>query len=172
MIQPLKYNNNISFKANEQKNTNTEDKPSLKKRFVNVIKGVNDITSTTKGVTRGITEGIAATAIIGLVGKNIKETNANIFKTALGIIKDTAKATWSTAKFIPQILTKAPVENLKDISALPVKFYKDYLKNNKTTASIATFAGLGVLALRTIQGKIKANLKNANVDHATKTEHY
>ena len=172
MIQPLKYNTNISFKANEQTTNTQNEKTSIKKKFINIIKSVNEVTSTTKGVAKGTVECIGVTALIGLVGKNIKESNANIFKTLKGVISDSAKAAWEIIKFVPAILTKAPVENLKNIASLPVKFYKNYLKNNKATAALSTIAGLGILTYRTIQGKINANIKNANVDHATKTQHY
>lgn len=171
MIQPLKYGTNIAFKGNEEVSAE-KNKPTLKKRFVDVIKGVNEVTSTTKGAARGIAEGVVATALIGLVGKNIKENKANIFKSAAGVLKDATKTAWNVVKSIPALVTKSPAENIKNVITLPSKFYKNYLKNTKTTAIIATLAGLGVLAFRTIQGKIKANMKNANVDHATKTKHY
>ena len=171
MIQTLKYGTNIAFKGNGDVSAE-KNKPTLKKRFVDVIKGVNDVTSTTKGATRGIAEGVAVTALVGLVGKNIKEAKANIFKSTTGVLKDTAKAAWNVVKFVPALITKSPAENIKNVAALPNKFYKNYLKNTKTTALIATLAGLGIVAFRTIQGKIKANIKNADVDHATKTKHY
>ena len=171
MIQPLQYNYNLSFKGTETK-TEQQKKPSIKEGFVKVVKGINTVTGTTQGVVRGAAEGVALTAAIGLIGKNIKEANSDIFKTTAGIISDSAKAAWNTVKFVPALLTKAPVENLKNVITLPSKFYKNYLKNTKTTAAIATAAGLGVLAFRTIQGKINANLKNADVDHATKSTHY
>lgn len=166
MIQPLKYGSNVSFRG-----TTNEEKTSIKTRALNVLKGVNNVTNTTGGAIRGAAEGIGAAAVIGLIGKNIKESKANIFGTLGGMAKDTGAAIWSAVKFVPALITKAPVENVKDIVTLPVKFYKNYLKGNKATGALATIAAAGVLAFRTVQGKMNANLKNADIDHATNTKH-
>ena len=170
MIQPLKYNNNnISFKGFSQKNDNEF---SLKKGLVSVLKNYNTVTSTTQGVARGTAEGIAAAGIIGLIGKNIKQADSNIFSTFGGIIKDTGIAAIKTIKFIPALITKSPLENIKTVLRLPKEFYKTYLKHTPKTATLATIGAIGILAFRTIQGKINGNLKNADVDHATKSTHY
>ena len=39
------------------------------------------------------------------------------------------------------------------------------MKNNKLLAAAGTTAGIAILAIRTIQGKMNANEKNANIDH-------
>ena len=53
-----------------------------------------------------------------------------------------------------------------------VTIYKTYLKNSSKTAALATIGAVGIFAFRAIQGKINGNLKNADVDHATKSQHY
>ena len=171
MIQPWKYSSGLSFKANT--NVNSENsKPSLKTRFTDAIKVFNTTTNTVQGVSRGVVEGIFAAGLVGLIGKNIKSAKSNIFKTLWGVVKDIGAVVGATLKSIPGLLTEAPIKNLSNVASLPKKFYKNYLKDNKVTAVLATVAALGVLAFRTIQGKINANLKNADVDHATKTKHY
>ncbi len=171
MIQPLKYSNNINFKGTSQKSNNNE-KFSLRKGLVSVLKSYNTVTSTTQGVLRGTAEGIAAAGIIGLIGKNIKQANSNIFGTFGGMIKDAGKAIINTAKFVPALITKSPLENIKTVVKLPKEFYKTYLKNSSKTAALATIGAVGIFAFRAIQGKINGNLKNADVDHATKSQHY
>jgi len=163
MIQPIKCNSNGFFQGSKLN--------SIKEKGIGIIKDVNKVANTTQGVIRGTAEGIGMAAIVGLIGKNIKNANANIFKTTKGIAKDAGSAVINTAKFIPSVITKSPLENAKTLAKLPKNFYTNYLKGNKTAAITASVAGLAVLALRTIQGVISGNLSNATIDHATNTKH-
>lgn len=201
MIQPLQ-SHSISLKGaelspalkarieaqnNQQKAVAVDEQPkkkfsvseayqNVKKGIVGFFKGVNNVTNVASGVTRGIAEGAAATAVVGVAGKAIKGAKDSqglkvISDIAVSTVKDFAIGAWETIKFIPSILTKSPIDNIKTVSSLPKKFYGTYLKNNKTVAIVATAVGLGVLAFRTIQGKVNANEKNADLEHKTNLGH-
>lgn len=164
MIEPLKLNSNLTFRANEQ----AKETPKKNKVFngvIDAIKGFNNVTNTTQGVVRGVVEGSIATAAVGIIGKNVKKSGGKIAGTLGGSLKDTFKLLGKAVKSIPSLLTKAPLENIQKLSSLPKDFYKKYLKGNKIAGFVATIAGVGILALRTIQGKFKANSKNADIDH-------
>lgn len=144
---------------------------NTKKGVVGFFKGVNNTTGVTSGIVRGAAEGVVTTAAVGMIAKACKDQNFHIFKTAGQIAKDASSALFEVVKFVPSIMTKAPIENIKTISSLPGKFYKTYLKNNKGAAAIATVVGIAILAFRVIQGKVKANKKNADLDHKTNLGH-
>ena len=165
MIQPIR-SNQVAFRGSEE-----NKKPSLKDRAIGIAKGFNTVTGTSQGFVRGVADGVVAAGVVGLVGKNIKENNSNIFDTAKGILKDVGKSVAKVAGFIPSLITKAPIENAKDIVMLPVKFFGTYLKGHKLTAAAAVGTALVAVAARTILGKMSANTKNANIDHATGEKH-
>ena len=166
---------------------NSETYENAKVGVVEFFKDINNITNVTSGVARGVAEGIGVTAIVGVVGKAISEAKdekgLKVIAHIVGqTVKDFAKGAWETIKFIPSVITKSPLENIKTISSLPKKFFakeyavneqalKGYLSGHGKVAAIATAVGLGVLAFRTIQGKINANEKNADLDHKTNLGH-
>lgn len=143
----------------------------VKKKAFNVVKGFNTATGTTMGAIKGVIFGGLVLGATGIVGKNIKVAKSNIWKTAGGILKDTTKVLGKALGFIPSLITKSPLQNVKDVSSVPKKFYGTYLKGHKATAAIATAIGLGVLGFNVVKGKMKANCKNADVDHATNMGH-
>ena len=153
----------------------------VKRGFMNFLKGFNNVKNTGSGFVRGAVEGIAASVVIGTVGKNIIESKNDIFKTLKGVVIDVGNAALGVIKFIPSIITKAPIENLKNIIDLPAKFVKYMLgnpqegvkaaKSNKFLVAIAAISALAILAYRTVQGKIAANKENANIDHALNEGH-
>ncbi|MBQ4647096.1 MAG: hypothetical protein IJB79_07080 [Candidatus Gastranaerophilales bacterium] len=169
----------------------TETYNKAKKGVTDIFKGVNTITNVGTGIIRGAVDGVALTATAGVIGKAISETKdmqgLKVLSHIIGqTIGDFAKGAWKAIKFIPSIITKSPLENAKTILTLPKKFYGSkavlngeeivkeatgYLKGNKKVAIAATAIGLCALAFRTIQGKINANDKNADIDHKTNQGH-
>ena len=143
----------------------------IKHGMINVTKGFNTTTNTSAGFIKGLALGAAATGVVGVLGKNAKESKGQIVGTAVGVLKDIKNGAIKTIKATPSLITKAPIENAKTLLTLPKKFYKEYLKGNAKTAAIATAIGAGVLAYNTLKGKIIANKKNADVDHYTNTGH-
>ena len=143
----------------------------VKNKFFNIVKGVNTATGTTTGVAKGTLFGGLALGATGVVAKNIKEANSNIWKSISGIAVDTGKVLKKAVCSIPDVVTKSPLENLKNLTSVPKKFYSQYLKGHKGIALAATVVGLGVLAFHTVKGKIKANEQNANIDHKVNTGH-
>ena len=97
--------------------------------------------------------------------------SSNIWQSFGGIVKDTGKVLAKAFGFIPSIITKSPLQNVKSLTSLPSKFYGKYLKGHKATAAIATVAGLAVLGFNVVKGKVKANRKNADVDHSVNQGH-
>lgn len=174
MIQAL--NSNLSFKGSPQETP--EKKANIKDALIaardvakDAVKGYNNITGTAQGVGRGLVEGTVAAGVIGLFGKNIKNSQNSFFGTFKGIGSDTIKGIGKALNFIPSLITKSPLENAKNLIGTPKKFFGEYLKGNKLTATLAGVGAVGLLAFRTIQGKMHANLRNANVDHKTNTGH-
>ena len=166
MIQPVKLHSNVSFGNNQ-----STQKPNIVKKFTDVLKGFNSVAYPTVGTAQGIIQGIATTTAIGVIGKNIKESEAKIPGTLKGIFKDTKNGLWNTIKKIPNLFNKSPKENLGEIVKLPKKFYKDYLKGNKSIGAIATLSGLAVLGFHILMSHFKANRANANIDHNTRQGH-
>lgn len=184
MIQPVKFNSNVSFQADNnlykdfkapavvQPEAKSVAGTAHKVRagFLNTIKGFNKATGVGAGVARGVVDGAILTAAVGIVGKNIKTSEGQIAGTIKGALADTAKVAKKAIGFIPSLITKAPVENIKSIAGLPGRFY-GYLKGNKATAAVATLFGAAALIFRAYQGKWAANTKNANIDHALNEGH-
>ena len=158
--------------------TQDSEKTSLKEKFSNfkktttgIVKNFNTVTGTTNGVVRGITDFALVGGLVGLFGKNIKNAKGDILGTIKGVGADCLHGIGKAVKSLPKVWTQAPKDNIKGILSLPSKFYGQYLKGHKVTAAAATVLGIGALAFRTIQGKMAANMKNADVDHATKLGH-
>ena len=172
-----------------QKATVSEKFNNAKIGVLNGVKKVNTFAKTSNGIIHGVVSGVAATAVVGVIGKNVRESHGHISGTIGGIIKDCARVIKKAALFVPSLITKSPLENVKNLAKTPVKFYTDYLnilgkktiinveniaqkaKTHKSIAAIATVAGLGALAFKTIQGKVKANLSNADLDHKVNQGH-
>lgn len=192
MIQPLQLNSNISFRATTEtedvaqktaieteatveteKQTNSlQDKfEKTKKGAADVIKGFNNVTNVTGGTVRGVIEGTAGLIAVGVFAKNLKDNSGHLFKTIGGTLTDAFKGIGKAIKFIPNIITKSPLDNVKTLASLPKNFYCKYMKGHSGAATIATAIGLGILAYRSILGKIHANNKNANLDHKLNRGH-
>ncbi|MBR5303915.1 MAG: hypothetical protein IKU37_03710 [Candidatus Gastranaerophilales bacterium] len=158
--------------AQKEKFSITKTYSKAKKSAINFFKGMNNVTGVAGGIARGVAEGVVATTVVAIGAKALKEAeNFNVFQIVGNAVTDVAKGACNVIKFIPSLITKAPIDNLKTIGSLPKKLYTNYLKNYKGAATLATVAGLSVLALRTIQGKVNANNKNADLDHATNQGH-
>ena len=201
MIKPIQFSSNSPFSAFDTNKTNikapeptvlnktaedtvqvanaqTEAAPkekltyeTAKKKVFNVVKGFNTATGTTVGAIKGGIFGGLTLGAVGIIGKNIKEAKSNIWQSFGGIVKDTGKVLAKAFGFIPSIITKSPLQNVKSLTSLPSKFYGKYLKGHKATAAIATVAGLAVLGFNVVKGKVKANRKNADVDHSINQGH-
>ncbi len=194
MIQSVRLNSNIHFgsaKRPEMAEPQFEEKEDIieqtpeqpikatpkdvlkaaKDVVVGSFKSFNNVADTTQGALKGIAQGALGAVVVGTLGKNIKNSKGRISSTLKGIGKDIGKATISVFKAIPSVFTKSPIANLKSISSLPKKFYTSYLKGNKLTGAIATTAGVGIFLFKTIQGKMHANLHNANIDHRINKGH-
>ena len=201
MIKPIQFSSNSPFSAFDTNKTNikapeptvlnktaedtvqvanaqTEAAPkekltfeTAKKKVFNVVKGFNTATGTTAGAIKGGIFGGLTLGAVGIIGKNIKEAKSNIWQSFGGIVKDTGKVIGKAFGFIPSIITKSPLQNVKSLTSLPSKFYGKYLKGHKATAAIATVAGLAVLGFNVVKGKVKANRKNADVDHSVNQGH-
>ena len=212
MIEPIKFSSNVSFRGSEtplkKEQPQAVDEKELKDEFktsdnneettaksspadifnnaktkaLNFFKGINNVTYTTKGTIKGAVTGTIAAAIVGVIGKNVKNGEGKILPSARGIAADTFTGIKNIIGFIPSLITKSPLENVKDVVTLPAKFFgKNYLnvlnkagegvKTHKATAVIATLVGLGTFALGAILGKVRANEHNADLDHKTNHGH-
>lgn len=174
--QPEETFEKVSQEQPKEKFSITKTYNKAKKGVTDVFKGFNNVTNVSAGAIRGAAEGVVATAAVGVIAKACKEQDFHIFKTAKQILKDCGSGIWSALKFVPSLITKSPLENIKSITTLPLKFYgtkkiDGYLKGHSGIAAIATAVGAAVLALRIIQGKITANQKNADIDHKTNQGH-
>lgn len=150
-------------------------KPTFKQRVLGILKGYNNITRTSGGVVKGITDGAILAGAVGFIGRNIhksKEANYNVGKIIGGMFSDAGKIiAHITTKTIPHIFTKAPIENLKNFGAPIATFYNKCMKGNKATSALAVTLFAGAVAFRTIQGKMIANKRNAEIDHHTGEKH-
>lgn len=138
---------------------------------VNALKSINTLFGVSGGMLGGVVKGAAVATGIGFIGKNIKDGQNSITNTLKGMGSDVFNVGKNILKFIPAIVTKAPLDNIKNILKITPNFYTQYLKGHKGIAAIATVAGIGVFALNTLKGKIKANRNNADVDHSVNTGH-
>ena len=142
---------------------------SAKLAFVNLAKTFNTTTGVTGGILSGVVKGALVTLGVGFIGKNVrKNTVAGAIK---GMGSDILKAALACLKAIPSIITKAPVENVKNLLSIVPNYYTKYLKNHKGIATVATLAGVGAFILSTLHGKISANRANADLDHSVNTGH-
>lgn len=161
MVQPV--NANTVSQTNNA--VQQPAKRTLKDGIADIAKGFNNLSYPVQGAIKGTTQGIAAAALVGLVGKNITKSQGKIAGTIGGVLKDAGSVVLNTVKKVPDLITKAPLENAKSLCGLPKKFYTKYLAGNKLTAAIATGVGLLFLAGNIIHSRIKANQANADIDH-------
>lgn len=194
MIQPLMSNNystsrmangKVSFGSNvENKQPETTaavedakvEKESLfvrlKKGYANIAKTFNNVTNITSGTVKGVVEGAAVASAIAVVGKNA--TEGFTFKTIGRSIADIAKAGGMVVKHIPDAILKSPVENIKTLFSSSTKAISAISKGarqHKSLAAIAAIAGGVVAAVKIVQGKVKANKANADIDHSLRFKH-
>ena len=165
----------------------------IKIGFMNIVKGFNNVKDTTSGFIKGVREGVTTAALVGTVGANLLKSKKSIseslknkgveaaeaaknfplgkltFKTITGTVSDIAKTAGKVIKHIPDLYNKAPKDNLKTAVSLPGRFIK-YMGNKKLIALSSVIAA-GIIALRTLQGKISANRANANIDHSLNEGH-
>ncbi len=170
------YAPKMNGKVNEaavQTAQTTPKKLTFKQRVLNVFKGFNRVTGVASGAARGVADGVILAGSVGFIGRNIKRANGNIGKTITGMFNDAGKIikTVFSHKPITSLITKAPIENLKTLKSIPAKFYKSCMKGNKLTSLAVVGTFLGAVAFRTIQGKLIANKKNADIDHYTNNKH-
>ena len=199
MIQPLQLNSNINFKSNppmqaanaafidntKEKDINAQQQvekktfaqtcESAKKTVTDVFKKANTVLSVGAGATHGVVEGAVVAGLIGVVGKNIKNAQGQIGGTIKGLAKDALAVVKVVPKTIKAVWANSPKENLgklfKEVIPSTAKKVGSGLKKHNATAAIAVCAGLAIFALRTIQGKVNANSRNANIDHSTNQGH-
>ena len=178
----------------EQKKQNGSIFHRAKIGVMNFIKGFNNIKDTASGIFKGVAEGIASGVAIGTIGANIVKSKNKILKSGAtaenyplgklalnvigGTIADVAKSIWGAVKFIPKLFSSSKSEIMDTIKNIPSKFIK-YLsnptklpgKNSNKLIILSTVVALGCIAYRAIEGKIKANKKNADIDHALNEGH-
>jgi len=153
--------------------TETVNQPkSLKTRLMNMAKGYNDITNTSGGALRGIVEGLGTAALVGVFAKNLKEHNSTFFPTIGGTIKDIAKEAWELIKLVPKFAKEViQTESVQTILQEPSKLWAKHIKGNNKAALAVILSGTLVFLYRTFEGKIRANIQNAKLDHALKEGH-
>lgn len=137
----------------------------IKHKLLNLFKGFNNVSDTTKGAVKGVAFGSIAAAGVGVVGKSIKDAEGKIAGTLANIGKDAFAGIKGVVTFIPKLITKAPIDNAKDLITLVPRFFTRYLKGHKGIAALSALTAAGVIAFNVVQGKIKANKKNADLDH-------
>ena len=157
-------------KAEENKSLGEKIR-NTKRGFLNFVKGFNDVKDTTTGAVRGIVDGLIGASIVGVFGKNLKQHDGKFFETLGGVVKDVSSEACKVIRNIPSIITKrSPLNTVTTALKEPFKLAKK-LKGNPWTIAAACATGAGIFAYRTIQGKITANKKNANLDHAVNEGH-
>ncbi len=157
----------------------------LGKRLINTLKSFNIFKDTAFGAAKGVVGGTCAFIVTSVAGKKAKEAQGKILGTLGGLAKSFGSTVVQCAKAVPALITKSPLENAKNFLSVPYEFCKRNLttvtkqtvqeagetivkesrKLDKATALVASVAGLSVLALKTIQGRIKGNVNNSNIDH-------
>jgi len=163
-----------------------------KRGITNTIKGFNNVTSISGGVIQGIVGGLGAGAFTGLIGNaciQAKEGNGlgTFVKFGKSILSDLGNAIVGVGKFAKNLITEDKALYKQIGEALDIRrFYgkkeikngeeiiqkaSGFLKGNKAIGAAATMVALGVLAFSIIHGKIKANQKNADLDHKTNQGH-
>ncbi len=194
MIQPIKQS--LAFQGTQvpelyqsvakvQPSIQTQPKPEInsepehkegffkrvKRGFMNFLKGVNNVKDTTSGAIRGAVEGLVAGSLVGVFGYNYKKTGGEFFKTIGGTVKDILAEAWKFIKNIPSaITTRSPLNTVTTVLKEPFKQMKK-LKGNYVTIIAAVAVAAGIFAYRTIQGKIKANRANSDIDHLLNEGH-
>ncbi len=185
--------NKNSKDIREVKKEIKENKPSLYRRtkgkILGFFKNLNKIKFAAQSTTKGVAQGLVAFGVTAFVGKNlqdaVREKNPmTFFNGAMNDICKFAGAAGRNIEKFPKTLTDIFAVNkdnsvLKDTGLIFSRIFKtigggitkmgasslSYLKNNKIAAAAAlTIAGT-VLLKNIIQGKIKANERNADLDH-------
>ena len=179
MIKPLQSNTAIYFKANQesskekqpslvtnaeninptktgQKNINTKEKiQGIFKKSSEVINKVDNLFSPLLAPIKAPIQGAGALVGAGILGKNIKESKGSIPKAIKGSVMDIGSGAIKLIKSIPNIITKSPAKNIKNIISAPIKFYSKYLKAHKSTAALATLTGIAIMGRKQISNSIK-----------------
>lgn len=175
-VVKTEVNEEIAPQENKTKSFSvTQTYTKAKKSVLNFLKGFNNVKGVSTGVAKGVAEGAIASAVIGIVGKNCKNGEGKIIATGKGILTDV----WNIVKFLPKtaynvLWAKSPKDNLKSLGASIKKGLKELpkgMKKHRLTATIAIVAGLGIAGFKTLQGKIRANEQNADLDHKTNYGH-
>jgi len=108
-------------------------------------------------------------------GKNLENYPLGklVFKTVSGTISDVFNSIGDGIKYIPKILNQDLKTTFKDIGKLPGKFikYMDKSTGSKKLTILTAALGGALIVYKAVQGKIKANKKNANIDHALNEGH-
>ena len=158
---------------NEKPNKSfTESVHSAKRGITNIIKGFNNVTNTSSGIIRGVVDGICTAALVGTFAKNLKEHDSKFFQTIGGTIKDIVKETWKIVKLVPSfIIDVVKSDSLKTLLKEPSRLWNDNIKGNPKAGAAVILSGIAVFLLRTFQGKVNANRKNANLDHSLNEGH-
>jgi len=167
MIPQIK-NSSLSFQANNNPNSEIT---KLKKKGRKIFRATNNVTGTCGGFIKGLAKGTLAAGIIGVAGKSIQEANGDIGKSLVNSFKESGSAIINGIKAIPALLIKSPQQNLQAVAKAPVKFYKKYLSKNPITFALSAGSLIGITAFGTIRGKMKANKKNADIDHKWNLNH-
>ena len=151
-----------------------------KKGVVNTLKGFNTVTGVGAGITRGIVDGVAATALSGLIINSCHQAKgAEGLKILWEIPKKMGEGVFGAIKkagrFAKRLFTanEPVIKQLGQLRKLPKMFFgkEGYLKGNKAIGAAAIGIGLATLAFRIIQGKVRANENNAGLDHKTNLGH-
>jgi len=169
-----KAENMTTSEQSKEKFSITDTYQKAKKGVTDVFKKINTVTGVTGGSTKGLVEGGIAAATISVLGKNIKMADGKIWGTIKGIGTDLGKVIKTVPKTIKAIFVKSPLENFKSLASATGSGIKNVYRGigkHKLTAALAATAGLAIFAFRTIQGKVNANQKNANLDHKTNQGH-
>ncbi len=155
----------------EENKTLGDNVKSAKRGFLNFLKGFNTVKDTTTGFARGVVDGLIGASIVGVFGKNLKQYDGKFFGTLGGVVKDVSDEAIKVIRNIPSIITtRSPLNTVTTAIKEPFKLAKK-LKGNPATIAAAAATAVALITFRTVQGKIIANKKNANLDHAVNEGH-
>ena len=189
MIQPLQFKSNISFRATMEqtapsfhiKNANPTGETGKKTNFKNkaqnmykkgseIINKISNIFSPILTPVKAPVQGASALVGVGIIGKNVKNSEGSIIKAIKGSVSDIGKGALGLVKSIPNIVTKSPIENIKNILSAPLKFYSKYLKSHKGLTIGATLLGAGIMGRKHIISGIKTLKEKSRTDLENKPE--
>ncbi len=175
---------NVSQPTASQPTADVQNEPEIKntksfflkakKSVTNVIKGANNVTSISKGAIQGTLEGAVLASIIAVVSKNYIKGNGKILETLKAFGEDIKTMFKAIPGAIKKAYVNSPKDNLSDIfksaKSAPRKIY-NAAKAHKKIAAVASGVMALMIAFRTIQGKMHANKRNAEIDHNTNQGH-